>query len=191
MRRIMFLAAALLAGCSSAPETTSALYLLPQPESQTQTQTAEAITDRPLLVVRPVELASYLNNRGIVYRTSESQVIQAKHNQWAQNLSEQITQRVIADLRQKQTHYWPVTVHNLLDQSSDDKLQLSLNKFNGNYQGNTEVEGEWMLIEANGKVKRRASVKISVPLQDEGYDALVEALAASLDDLTDAIAQQL
>lgn len=189
MRRIMFLAAALLAGCSSAPETTSALYLLPQPESQTQT--AEAVTERPLLVVRPVELASYLNNRGIVYRTSESQVIQAKHNQWAQNLSEQITQRVIADLRQKQTHYWPVTVHNLLDQSSDDKLQLSLNKFNGNYQGNTEVEGEWMLIEANGKVKRRAPVKISVPLQTEGYDALVEALAASLDDLTDAIAQQL
>ncbi|WP_154179960.1 PqiC family protein [Vibrio sp. Vf1514] len=189
MRRIMFLAAALLAGCSSAPEITSALYLLPQPESQTQT--AEAVTERPLLVVRPVELASYLNNRGIVYRTSESQVIQAKHNQWAQNLSEQITQRVIADLRQKQTHYWPVTVHNLLDQSSDDKLQLSLNKFNGNYQGNTEVEGEWMLIETNGKVKRRAPVKISVPLRDEGYDALVEALAASLDDLTDAIAQQL
>lgn len=189
MKRVFLLVSALLAGCSSAPESTGSMYLLPQSESQLPSNAV--ITERPLLVVRPVELASYLNNSGIVYRTSESQIIQAKHNQWAQSISEQITQRVIADLRQKQNHYWPVKVHSLLDQSGENKLQLSLNKFNGNYQGNAELEGEWMLIDAEGKVKRRSQIKIIVPLQDEGYDALVNALSAGLNNLTDNIAQQL
>lgn len=189
MKRVFLLVSALLAGCSSAPESTGSMYLLPQSESQLPSSAVRS--ERPLLVVRPVELASYLNNSGIVYRTSESQIIQAKHNQWAQSISEQITQRVIADLRQKQSHYWPVKVHSLLDQSGENKLQLSLNKFNGNYQGNAELEGEWMLIDAEGKVKRRSQIKIIVPLQDEGYDALVNALSAGLNNLTDNIAQQL
>jgi hypothetical protein len=189
MKRVFLLVAALLAGCSSAPETTSSMYLLP--ETDTKALSSAMMTERPLLVVRPVELASYLNDSGIVYRSSESQITQAKHNQWAQNISEQITQRVIADLRQKQNHYWPVKVHSLLDQSGENKLQLSLNKFNGTYQGNAELEGEWMLIDADGKVKRRYPVKIVMPLQDEGYDALVKALSAGLSNLTDNIAQQL
>ena len=48
-----------------------------------------------------------------------------------------------------------------------------------------------MLIDANGKVRHRSPVKILMPLQDEGYDALVGALSAGLENLTDNIAQQL
>ncbi len=189
MKRVFLLVSVLLAGCSSSPETTSSMYLLPPAETNVLSNTS--MTGRPLLVVRPVELASYLNNSGIVYRMSESQIIQAKHNQWAQSISEQITQRIIDDLRHKQVHYWPVKVHSLLDQHSENKLQLSLSKFNGNYQGNAELEGEWMLIDGNGKVKRRAQVKILIPLQDKGYDALVNALSNGLSNLTNNIAQQL
>lgn len=189
MKRVFLLISALLAGCSSTPETTGSMYLLPQAESQVTS--SAAVTERPLLVVRPVELASYLNDSGIVYRTSESQIIQAKQNQWAQSISEQITQRIIADLRHKQSHYWPVKVHSLIDQSGENKLQLSLHKFNGSYQGNAELEGEWMLIDAEGKVKSRSPVKILIPLQDEGYDALVKALSDGLSNLTDNMAQQL
>ncbi|MDV6251734.1 membrane integrity-associated transporter subunit PqiC [Vibrio sp. EA2] len=188
MKRVFLLISALLAGCSSAPETTGSMYLLPQSESQVSS--SSVVTERPLLVVRPVELASYLNDSGIVYRTSESQIIQAKQNHWAQNISEQITQRIIADLRHKQSHYWPVKMHSLIDQSSENKLQLSLNKFNGNYQGNAELEGEWMLINADGKVRLRSQVSILMPLQDDGYDALVKALSDGLSNLTDNMAQQ-
>ena len=189
MKRVFLLVSALLAGCSSAPEPTSSMYLLPKVESQTLS--SAAVAERPLLIVRPVELASYLNNSGIVYRTSESQIIQAKHNQWAQSISEQITQRIIDDLRQKQSHYWPVQVHSLIDQSSENKLQLSLSKFNGNYQGNAELEGEWMLIDANGKVQHRSTIKILMPLQYEGYDDLDGALSTGLENLTVNIAQQM
>ncbi|TOK92306.1 ABC-type transport auxiliary lipoprotein family protein, partial [Vibrio parahaemolyticus] len=70
-------------------------------------------------------------------------------HQWAQSISEQITQRVVAELRQKQSDYWPVEMNNLLDQSGKSKLQLTLNKFNGSYQGNAEIEGEWLLIDAS------------------------------------------
>ncbi|MDK9781404.1 membrane integrity-associated transporter subunit PqiC [Vibrio sp. B172a] len=189
MKRGLLLISALLAGCSSAPEDTGALYVLPEASSAKVSDTM--IAQRPQLVVRPVELASYLADSGIVYRASETQIIQAKHNQWAHSISEQITTRVIDELRSKQSQYWPVEVNNLLDQSDENKLQLSLSKFNGSYEGNAEIEGEWLLVDANGKVKTSAPVKISMPLQDEGYDALVDALSVGLNNLTDQIAAQL
>ncbi|PFG45818.1 hypothetical protein ATG66_2901 [Vibrio sp. ES.051] len=192
MKRVFFLSIALLVGltgCSSAPETKGALYLLPKAEAVTLSNSD--IAQRPALVVRPVQLASYLNENGIVYRTSETQVIQAKHNQWAQSISEQITQRIVADLRQKQPHYWPTEMNNLLDQSDEATLQLTLNKFNGSYKGNVEIEGEWLLINAEGKVENSAPVQISQPLKEEGYEALVDALSVGLDSLTSDIAKQI
>ncbi|MGR5235767.1 PqiC family protein [Vibrio alfacsensis] len=189
MKRGLLLISALLAGCSSAPEQTGALYLLP--EASASMAASRTMAERPLLVVRPVALASYLNDSGIVYRTSETQVVQAKHHQWAYSISEQITQRMIAELRDKQSQYWPVEVNNLLDQSGKNKLQLTLSKFNGSYDGNAEIEGEWLLIGADGKAKSSAPIKISMPLQNEGYDALVDALSIGLNNLTDQIAAQL
>ncbi|EOK5710736.1 PqiC family protein [Vibrio parahaemolyticus] len=192
MKRVFLLATALvtgLTGCSSAPETTGALYLLPKAETKTSNQMS--VAERPLLVIRPAQLASYLNDNSIVYRTSDTQIVQAKRHQWAQSISEQITQRVVAELRQKQSDYWPVEMNNLLDQSGESKLQLTLNKFNGSYQGNAEIEGEWLLIEASGNIVRSSQIKILMPLQDEGYDALVDALSAGLNQLTDDIAAQL
>ncbi|MDW1988479.1 PqiC family protein, partial [Vibrio sp. 811] len=161
------------------------------PKAETKTPNQMSVAERPLLVIRPAQLASYLNDNSIVYRTSDTQIVQAKRHQWAQSISEQITQRVVAELRQKQSDYWPVEMNNLLDQSGESKLQLSLNKFNGSYQGNAEIEGEWLLIDASGNVVRSSQIKILMPLQDEGYDALVDALSAGLNQLTDDIAAQL
>ncbi|EHR0246299.1 membrane integrity-associated transporter subunit PqiC [Vibrio parahaemolyticus] len=192
MKRVFLLATALitgLTGCSSAPEATGALYLLPKAETKTSNQMS--VAERPLLVIRPAQLASYLNDNSIVYRTSDTQIVQAKRHKWAQSISEQITQRVVAELRQKQSDYWPVEMNNLLDQSGESKLQLTLNKFNGSYQGNAEIEGEWLLIDASGNIVRSSQIKILMPLQDEGYDALVDALSAGLNQLTDDMAAQL
>ncbi|MGR5529785.1 PqiC family protein [Vibrio alfacsensis] len=189
MKRGLLFISALLAGCSSAPEETGALYVLP--EANVVMISNSVIAQRPQLVVYPVELASYLADSGIVYRTSEMQIIQAKNNLWAHSISEQITQRVIDELRAKQSQYWPVEVDNLLAQSNESKLQLTLNKFNGSYQGNAELEGEWRVINADGKVTTRAPVSISVPLQDEGYDALVDALSTGIHQLTDQMAKNI
>ncbi|EKO3536450.1 membrane integrity-associated transporter subunit PqiC [Vibrio fluvialis] len=187
MKMVSLMITILLAGCMSASETADTMYLLP--ETKSQVPNSEVVTQRPLLIVPPVDLASFLDDRGIVFRSSESQIIQAKHNRWAQRLSDQITQRVIDDLRHKQSQYWPVKAGAYLNQRTESKLFLSLSKFNGNYQGNAELEGEWMYIEADGKVKHRSQVKILVPLQGEGYDSLVRALSSGMNTLTDDIAR--
>ncbi|EEY52258.1 putative lipoprotein [Vibrio cholerae CT 5369-93] len=44
-----------------------------------------------------MELAAYPDTQGVVYRQSETQVIQARQNQWAQRLSPQLTQRITND----------------------------------------------------------------------------------------------
>lgn len=70
MKRGLLLISALLAACSSAPENSNALYVLPEASSVTINDSV--IAQRPQLVVRPVVLASYLADSGIVYRTSEN-----------------------------------------------------------------------------------------------------------------------
>ncbi|MEF1213075.1 ABC-type transport auxiliary lipoprotein family protein, partial [Vibrio alginolyticus] len=47
------------------------------------------------------------------------------------------------------------------------------------------------LINAEGKVENSAPIQISQPLQDEGYEALVNALSIGLESLTSNIAKQL
>lgn len=89
-----------ITGCSSQEDVSTQLFLLPvNPLPPVAEQTA------PLMMVK-TELADYLNQPGLVYRTSQTQVIQARHNQWAQRISDQITARIVQDVRTKQARYW-------------------------------------------------------------------------------------
>ncbi|RJX73613.1 hypothetical protein DZ860_05105 [Vibrio sinensis] len=186
MKKWLVIALLALGGCSSANQS-SQLYLLPD----SQTLTEQAPKGLPTLVVRPVEFATYLNDSSLVYRTSETQLIQAKQNLWAQSLSKQVTLRVIEQLRAKQHQYWPVMMNPALSQAQQPKLQIQIDRFNGVYTGNAEISGEWMLIDKQGAIQKSASFALLVPLQDEGYPALVDALAKGVNQMTNQIVEQL
>lgn len=192
MKKWGLLILAALAGCSTTEPSTQ-LYMLPKGDAvQTNVvQTAGAQPNQSLLVVRNIDVADYLNGSGLVYRTSETQVIQAKNNQWAENLSNQLSQRIVNDLRHKQTTYWPVKMTAAMDQTQQMKLQLSVQRFNGAYTGNAEIAGIWNLIDGQGKIVSSAPFNLNVPLKEEGYSALVEALDQGVDQLTTTIAQNL
>lgn len=116
-----------------------------------------------------VELAAYLDTQGIVYRQSETQVIQARQNQWAQRLSPQLTQRITNDLRRKQSRYWPAPLNASSIQQEHWKLQVRLQRFNGVYTGNAEVAGNWELLNPKGESMLNQEFSFQVPLKDTGY----------------------
>lgn len=160
---LLMMLTTLLVGCAGTPQPKVSFYLLPNnPELSELTQPKTL----PLLVVQPVELAAYLDTQGIVYRQSETQVIQARQNQWAQRLSPQLTQRITNDLRRKQSRYWPAPLNTSSIQQEHWKLQVRLQRFNGVYTGNAEVAGNWELLNPKGESMLNQEFSFQVPLKD-------------------------
>ena len=195
----LLLVATLLAGCSSSSDTVVKQYLLPTAVNETikVDQPFKADLSQPYLVVRPVKLTAFLNGHGIVYQTSPNEIVQARYHQWANDLSEQLTQRIINELRNKQNisskplNYWPIAVNNLVNQSQADQLQINLTQFNGNYQGGASIQGEWQLVNHDGKIIMVEPINMRTSLEADGYDALVDALSDTLSKVTDRLASSL
>ncbi|KXI21241.1 PqiC family protein [Photobacterium sanguinicancri] len=185
-------AVALLSGCSSQSEVARSTYLLPpisnsviaaSPIPQGQSQA--------LLVVRPVEMAAHLAGMGLVYQVSDTEIVQAQQNTWADSITQQLTRRITADLRAKQKRYWPSELTPAMSSAGQAKLQVKFTQFNGRYTGNAELMGEYLVIDKDGKLQGVYPFKLQVPLAQSGYDAQVNALSQGVDQLTTQIAQRL
>ena len=186
IKRLIILAG-LLAGCSSQPELVSTTYLLPPGEPAT----AVVSSSQPLLVVRPVEMAEHLSGTGLVYQMSETEIVQAQQNLWAESISEQLTRRINLDLRRKQSRYWPTELTPALATSGLPRLQVRFSQFNGHYSGLAKISGEWLLLDGGGEMQGVYPFAFQVPLAKDGYDAQVKALSEGVNRLTTQIAQKL
>lgn len=174
-----------IAGCSNNQTQQDSLFLLPASST-----TAIASKSAPIVVVK-TNLAEYLDQVGLVYRISDTEVVLAKQNRWAQKVSAQINQQMVLNLRAKQSTYWPIQLNSAMTLSNQPQLHIYLSKFNGVFTGNAELSGEWLLIDSQGKVIQSDNFEIIKPLKSEGYQQLVIALAEGLDELASQIAQQI
>ncbi|MGF1691088.1 PqiC family protein [Photobacterium kagoshimensis] len=185
-------AIALLSGCSSQPEVTRATYLLPPTSSSVVAANPTPLgQSQALLVVRPVEMAAHLAGMGLVYQVSETEIVQAQQNTWADSIAQQLTRRITADLRAKQKRYWPSELTPAMSSAGQAKLQVKFTQFNGRYTGNAALSGEYLVIDKEGKLQGVYPFQLQVPLAQSGYDAQVSALSQGVDQLTTQIAQRL
>lgn len=81
------LTALIMAGCAHSP--TPRYYLL-APVSADQSASARQDARHPIIVLRPVKIASYLNRPQIVTRQGEREVANSQFDRWAQPLDSQI-----------------------------------------------------------------------------------------------------
>ncbi len=185
MKRFLLLMLLFMVGCSAENALQQRQYMLP-----TLSEVPLAKETAPILLVK-TELADYLSQTGLVYRTSPSEIVYAKQHQWVQDISQQLTYRMINDLRAKQTRYWPVAVNASLDLNKKTQLYIRLLRFNGVFTGVAEIAGEWLLVDDKGQIIRNESFSLEVALEQDGYAALVAALSDGLSRLTGNIAAQL
>lgn len=185
MKKLILVGLLLLGGCASNETISNQSYLLAESEQQ-----PIASHSAPLLIVE-VTIAPYLDTDGIIYRTSPTELVEARQHNWATDISDLVQARTIELLRENQTDYWPIDVDPALNLSNSQRLQVKLDRFNGSYSGNAEVAGEWTLLDKSGAIVKGAAFKQSVPLERDGYQALVSALSDGLNISVIKIAQQL
>lgn len=188
MKKCLLLLLVALTGCSSQTTPARKTYLLPINE---QAALSHVGTNPPLLIVRPVEMAKHLSGLGLVYQISDTEVVQAQHNLWAESISEQLTRNISNELRRKQSVYWPIETNPALSIANHPKLQIKFQQLNGHFSGVVKVSGEWLLLDGKGKLQASYPFQFQEPLQKDGYDAQVKALSECLSHLTSQIADKI
>ncbi|OLO03366.1 MULTISPECIES: ABC-type transport auxiliary lipoprotein family protein [Salinicola] len=180
---LLTLAAVAMAGCA-AQSTPTNRYTLPEADSQPPTTGPQA---RKLTVV-PVEVASYLDQEGIVMQTSDIELNAANQNLWAEALGQQLTRR----LRQSLAADLPaVMVLNAAHgEPGAQRLTLSVDQFQGRYDGQAVASGEWQLHDGNRLLAQR-HFDVSRPLSDDGYPALVRTLGGVWEEVASEIADEI
>ena len=182
MRLLPLLLISLLVSCAGSP-VNSTQYLLPADGSA-----ATPVAGEPtrVLVVRPLQLADFLNDDGIVLQLDDITLNQATANRWA----EQPAQMLQRGLRQRLANRLPDT--EVLDSAAraagDMQLLVEVDTFQGNHNGEAVAAGQWQLRDASGEVLVQQSFKAVTRLDTNGYAALVRALGRSWDQVATDIA---
>lgn len=162
-----------LSACSSSTQTT--MYQLP-----TGTSAATAVVSQnafglahPLPIwVERVSVPDYLAGNGVVYQTSDVKYVIAANNLWASPLDQQLQQTLVTNL----SHALPgrlISAAPLGEQH--DTLNVNVTGFHGRFDGQVVISGSWML-EHNGQIQRQ-DFNLTLPQQEDGYDAMVRTLA--------------
>lgn len=169
----------LLAGCGAkAPQTKS--YLLTPKSIKTNT---DYKISKPIITLAPVSMDNLLDSKGIVYQTSPTETVVAQQHLWAESISTQLSNRLLAGLRQGQTRYWLVQSTPQMNTPEVATLLVNFQQFNGSYRGYAMVAGEWSLLDGQGGLLKSQPFSFKEPLSSSGYTALVNALSKATDRL--------
>ncbi|WP_051234067.1 PqiC family protein [Halomonas halocynthiae] len=184
---------ALLSGCASSTQAPST-YLLPaQPPAQGIAHNRAAMVapgTAPTLAIRAVNLAPFLEVKGIVFQLDDVRLQEANGHQWAEPLSA-IVERGLRDrLSTRLPHSLVMLNRDSGANTPELILQVSVDQFQGLYSGYAAVSGQWQLSDAANKALAQQQFDIQVPLDNDGYPALVRALSRGLDQLSDEISTQ-
>lgn len=162
-----------LSACSSDTQTT--MYQLPAgtpTANRVVSQNAPGVNNPLPIWVERVSVPDYLAGSGVVYQTSDVKYVIATSNLWASPLDQQLQQTLVTNLSQALPGRL-VSAAPLGEQH--DTLNVNVTGFHGRFDGQVIISGSWTL-EHNGQVLRQ-NFDVTLPQQEDGYDAMVRTLA--------------
>lgn len=195
----LLISALLLSGCSQTLQPDTSQFYLLTSDSQANNKT-NAIH---VIGLRPVTVASYIDNPGIALQTSDNRIRIANHHLWAEEPNLAITRVLHGEL------------NNLLSNSRIDNGQLGRNEdwqyiltthvdqFHGTEKGLAVFSGYWRFesskiqnnqlegIPQESNVLISARFNLSSPIEKPGYTALVSELRKLLTQLSEQQAEQI
>ncbi len=184
MKYIIGIFVLMLAACSS--QTNKTYYQLPDvyqggvSEHVSVTQSAK----KPQIWVQPIRLSNMLVNAGIVYQTTDINYTVANQHLWINPLDQQLQQNLISGL----TKALPDTV--VANQPVEDnlaKLTVTVNYFQGRYDGQVIISGDWIYTENNKVINQPFSLVLTQT--EDGYPALVRTLGQGWEQVVSDIAK--
>lgn len=176
---------AALISCSSAP-VTSYYQLSPVAVATTaKLSAAEQHTRR--IYLEPVQVASYLNGRGLVLQLSDVELEMARQHVWAEPLQQQL-QRQIRDLLGP--HGAGYTLVSQPD-ANTVTVQLHFDRFHAIEKSGEAVVAGYFFLQNSNQPTRTFPFHIQTPLEQDGYASMVKALSVALQQLTAQIEKAL
>jgi uncharacterized protein len=182
-RTLPILSLLLLVSCAGSP-VSGTHYLLPADSSSSAP--SAGVEPSRVLVVRPLQIADFLNDEGIVLQLDDITLNQATGNRWA----EQPALMLQRGLRQRLANRLPdVEVLDATTRAGGDlQLLVELNSFQGTHNGDAIAAGQWQLRDESGQVVMQRNFQAVTRLDSDGYPALVRALGRSWDQVASDIA---
>lgn len=174
-----------MAGCAS-KTVQPTTYILPASTPEQHYSSALAVA------IAPIRLTGLLDNQGIVMELNDIEVYQARQHLWAEDigiqLQQQLQQRLTLSLPRAQIVAKGQPLQAGLPQR---EVRVSVNGFQGSYNGNAIVQGQWLLLGESGQLLKQHNFRIEQPLAADGYPALVRTLAAAWDQVSEQLAAAL
>jgi uncharacterized lipoprotein YmbA len=142
--------------------------------------------------VAPVEIPRYLDRPQIVTRISANELSLADFDQWAEPLSDRVTQVLTENL----THLLSAHGIDVLPETRSHRetyqVQVVLMRFERDASNGCVLQARWSLVEERAQAVRvQNAFDVRMPLEASGYDAIVGAMSRALGALSRDIALRL
>ena len=181
MKYTYLLILALLAGCAGQPTEPSS-YLL-RSSHELQTRTLEPSTE---FSMGTVEVASYIDQPGLVLETDNGEMHHARNNLWAEPVYEGVRNFLVISISHLSN--MDLLPHKLAQTSI--VLDIYIDQLHGTREGSAKLAALWWLRSGDQLVSAHQFSE-EKSLESAGYPALVKAEEALLEDLARAIANTL
>jgi uncharacterized lipoprotein YmbA len=182
MRTLILLALLVLAACSSQPLEPSRYYLLRTPVTVTSGSQDAA----PEYALGRVDVATYIDQPGLVQETSDGEIHMARHHQWAEPLRVALRRFLALGIGAEAGQ--PVALMATSPEAA--RVDVTIDQLHGNNRGEAVLVAFWEVVSSDGAVTSHQFAERR-ELSRDGFTALVEAEEALLQELTRRIGQSL
>lgn len=181
MKYSYLLLLALLAGCAGQPNEPSS-YLL-RSSHELETRTLEPSKE---FSMGTVEVASYIDQPGLVLETDNGEMHHARNNLWAEPVYEGVRNSLVTSISHLSN--MDLLPHELAE--TPVVLDIYIDQLHGTREGSARLVALWWL-RSGGQLVSAHQFSEEKLLETSGYPALVQAEEALLEDLARAIANTL
>jgi len=136
----------------------------------------------------PIEIPSYLDRPQIVTRTTDSEIVLANHDRWAEPLPENFIRTLQENLYQQLGNVSITTTPWSPNSKTSYRITLALNRFDGVIDQQTNVDIRWSLLDATqNKELQRGQFRAEIPINGS-YPEFVNGLNIALAEFSEGIA---
>ena len=176
MRTALILVIVMLTGCGSTAVPEQHFYLVRSVDAA-----SGEVRHTGDFGVRRVEVASYLEQAGVILEVSDGELRPARYHLWAEPLRESIRRFLVSGLTAR------LEVDMAANRRTRNNVDVVINELHGNTEGDVTLSATWRITNLDG-VMAAHQLSESAALTEDGYAALTRAHEALLDRLADAIA---
>ena len=176
----------ILMGCATSP--TPRFYLL-----RAENEGATAAVDAPMVIVRPVEIADYLDRPQIVIRKNSREIAHAQFDRWAEPLDKQINLYLTSSLAGALENFNMQSFFLHEENKAKYEIVVAILTLDGSPEGEVKLDARWKIHSAgeNRHTLKDGHIKLSKTCPKPGMPGVVAATEMLLNELSNTIADAL